>query len=80
MSTPVVREAQSVETYDPKAKWGNNEGKGMGAVHPISWYHNYDGGRAFYTALGHIPGCYSDQTFLDHLYGALYWAATGKGL
>ena len=68
------------KTYDPKVKWGENEGKGMGDFHPISWYHNYDGGRAFYTALGHIPACYSDQTFLDHLYGAVYWAATGKGL
>jgi uncharacterized protein len=68
------------KTYDPKVKWGQNEGKGMGDFHPISWYHNYDGGRAFYTALGHIPASYSDQTFLDHLYGAVYWAATGKGL
>lgn len=68
------------KTYDPYAKWGDNEGKGMGAVHPISWYHNYDGGRAFYTGLGHIPLTYSDQTFLDHIYGGIYWAATGKGL
>ena len=68
------------KTYDPKVKWGTNEGKGMGAVHPISWYHNYDGGRAFYTGLGHIGLVFSDQTFLDHLYGGIYWAATGKGL
>lgn len=68
------------KTYDPYAKWGDNEGKGMGAVHPISWYHNYDGGRAFYTGLGHIPLTFSDQTFLDHIYGGIYWAATGKGL
>lgn len=67
------------KSYDPKTKWGDNEGKGMG-FHPISWYHNYDGGRAFYTALGHIPLTYSDQTFLDHIYGGIYWAATGKGL
>jgi uncharacterized protein len=68
------------KTYDPYVKWGEIEGKGMGSFHPISWYHNYDGGRAFYTALGHIPTTYSDQTFIDHLYGAVYWAATGKGL
>jgi uncharacterized protein len=67
-------------SYDPKAKWGTNEGKGMGAFHPISWYHPYDGGRSFYTALGHIPLTFSDQTFLDHIYGGIYWAATGKGL
>jgi uncharacterized protein len=67
------------KTYNPYAKWGANEGKGMG-LHPISWYHNYDGGRAFYTALGHIPASFTDQTFLDHIYGGIYWAATGKGL
>ena len=67
------------KSYDPNVKWGNVEGKGMG-FHPISWYHLYDGGRSFYTALGHIPLVYSDQTFLDHLYGGIYWAATGKGL
>jgi len=68
------------KTYDPNVKWGTNEGKGMGEFHPISWYHAYDGGRAFYTALGHIPLTFSDQTFLDHLYGGIYWAATGKGM
>jgi type 1 glutamine amidotransferase len=68
------------KSYDPYAKWGDNEGKGMGAFHPNSWYHNYDGGRAFYTGLGHIPLTFSDQTFLDHIYGGIYWAATGKGL
>ncbi|MEJ7645969.1 MAG: ThuA domain-containing protein [Chryseolinea sp.] len=68
------------KTYAPEVKWGTNEGKGMGSVHPIAWYHNYDGGRAFYTGMGHIPLTFSDQTFLDHIYGGIYWAATGKGL
>lgn len=68
------------KTYNPNAKWGDNVGEGMGDFHPISWYHPYDGGRAFYTALGHIPATFSDQTFLDHIYGGIYWAATGKGI
>ena len=68
------------KTFDPYAKWGDNEGKGMGDFHPISWYHEYDGGRAFYTGLGHIPAIYSDPIFLDHLYGGIYWAAKGKGI
>lgn len=67
------------KTYDPYVKWGTNEGKGMG-FHPIAWYHKYDGGRSFYTGLGHIPLTFSDPIFLDHLYGGIYWAATGKGL
>ena len=64
------------KTYNPKT----NKGAGMGDVHPMAWYHTYDGGRAFYTGLGHIGLVYSDQSFLDHLYGGIYWAATGKGI
>lgn len=68
------------KTYDAKTKWGDNVGEGMGDFHPIAWYHNYDGGRAFYTGLGHIGLIYSDPTFMDHLYGGIYWAATGRGI
>ena len=52
-------------------------GKAMG-IHPISWYQPYDNGRSFYTALGHLPATYGDQVFLHHLYGGIYWAATGR--
>lgn len=54
--------------------------KGMGAFHPVSWYQHYDNGRAFYTGLGHLPATYSDAAFRHHLYGGIYWAATGRGL
>jgi type 1 glutamine amidotransferase len=47
----------------------------MGAGHPISWYHAYDGGRAFYTALGHTEESYVEQLFRAHLAGAVRWAA-----
>lgn len=65
-------------TYNPHADWGSKQGEGMGAFHPISWYHEYDGGRAFSTALGHLPATYGDADFLHHVYGGIYWAATGK--
>lgn len=79
------------DTYDPVVTWEERDldengrlvdrvGKGMGNFHPISWYHEYDGGRAFYTALGHIGKVYENQWFLDHLYGGIYYAATGKGV
>ena len=67
------------KTYKPAANWGTKSGKGMGDFHPISWYHEYDGGRAFYTELGHLPATYSDAAFLHHIYGGIYWAATGNG-
>ncbi|MDB5246788.1 MAG: ThuA protein [Segetibacter sp.] len=65
-------------TYNPKVQWGPKKGEGMGKVHPVSWYHNYDGGRSFYTALGHLPTNFSNEAFLNHLYAGIRWAATGK--
>ena len=67
-------------SFDPKAVWGEKSGNGMGGFHPISWYQYYDGGRAFYTGLGHVEDVYSDPAFLDQLYGAIWWAATGRGI
>lgn len=68
------------KSFDPAAKWGDVSSKGKGEFRPMAWYHEYDGGRAFYTALGHVPATYEDTLFLEHVYGGLYWAATGKGL
>lgn len=65
-------------SYNPKVQWGPKKGEGMGQLHPVAWYHNFDGGRAFYTALGHNPANFSDPDFLNHLLGAIRWAATGK--
>ena len=68
-------------SYAIGANWGPGKvAKGHGDFHPISWYHNYDGGRAFYTNLGHVPAVFRDSDFLDHLYGGIYWAASGKGV
>lgn len=50
----------------------------MGEDHPIAWYHEYGGGRAFYTALGHTPESYSDPLFVAHLEGAIRWACCGE--
>jgi type 1 glutamine amidotransferase len=48
----------------------------MGAVHPMCWYHAYDGGRAWYTAIGHTAESYKEPLFLEHLLGGITWAAT----
>jgi type 1 glutamine amidotransferase len=46
-----------------------------GADHPVSWYHAYDGGRSFFTAMGHTRDSYHEAPFLDHLRGAIGYAA-----
>jgi type 1 glutamine amidotransferase len=47
----------------------------MGQDHPIAWYHEFDGGRAWYTALGHRMELYQDTRFTQHLLGGIRWAA-----
>lgn len=47
----------------------------QGAVHPVAWYHTYDGGRSFYTALGHTPESYREPLFLAHILGGIRYAA-----
>lgn len=42
--------------------------------HPISWYHEFEGGKVFYTALGHTKECYTDPLFLGHLLAGIKWA------
>jgi type 1 glutamine amidotransferase len=47
----------------------------MDGDHPIAWYHEYDGGRSFYTALGHTAESYSEPEFMAHVKGGIEWAA-----
>jgi type 1 glutamine amidotransferase len=54
------------------------EGGENGENHPMSWYHNFDGGRAFYTALGHTDASYSEPLYLEHLLGGIKYAMGRK--
>ncbi|MFI6539160.1 ThuA domain-containing protein [Nonomuraea sp. NPDC050547] len=46
----------------------------MGGDHPISWCKVYQGGRSFYTGLGHTVASYSEPAFLQHLKGGIAYA------
>lgn len=50
------------------------QGGGHGHDHPISWYHAYDGGRAFYTGMGHTSESFSNPDLLKHLLGGMTYA------
>lgn len=43
--------------------------------HPIAWCHDYDGGRAWYTGLGHNASAYNEPFFRLHLLGGIQYAA-----
>ncbi|SEJ10468.1 Glucose/arabinose dehydrogenase, beta-propeller fold [Cyclobacterium xiamenense] len=48
-------------------------GEDMGE-HPIAWYHEYDGGRAFYTGGGHTSQSFQEELFLRHLVEGIRYA------
>ena len=50
------------------------EGGKMKDFHPISWYHHFDGGKAFYIEWGHFAETFSSKTFQKMIYRALDWA------
>ncbi|GCE03301.1 ThuA domain-containing protein [Dictyobacter aurantiacus] len=61
-------------TVDEKTYQGGT----MGTDHPIAWYHDFEGGRSWYTAMGHTPDSYSEPLFLSHLWGGISYAANLK--
>ena len=47
----------------------------MGAEHPIAWCQDYDGGRSWYTGMGHTDAAFGDPKFLGHILGGIQTAA-----
>jgi type 1 glutamine amidotransferase len=64
-------------TYDPRGYSVPGGSPGMGD-HPISWCQPYDGGRAFYTALGHKGVYWEEPLLLSHVLGGIEMAAGAK--
>lgn len=51
------------------------EGGTMGHNHPIAWARRFDGGRSWYTALGHTSESFTEPAYLQHLLGGIEWTA-----
>ncbi|MET0717843.1 MAG: ThuA domain-containing protein [Pseudoxanthomonas sp.] len=66
------REAVSVTATVQESDY---EGGTMGADHPIAWCHAFDGGRAWYTGLGHDIKLYADPQFEAQLLRGIRYAA-----
>jgi type 1 glutamine amidotransferase len=45
---------------------------------PVSWARTVDGGRVFYTALGHTGESYSEPFFLKHVADGLDWVLAAR--
>jgi type 1 glutamine amidotransferase len=48
------------------------------APRPIAWYREFDGGRTFYTGLGHTEESWADPLFLGHVWGGVTWVLAGR--
>jgi type 1 glutamine amidotransferase len=57
---------------DPKK--AEYPGDRFGDALPLAWYHTFEGGRSFYTALGHKIEHYSDPRLYQHILGGVLWA------
>ncbi|WP_118194421.1 ThuA domain-containing protein [Albibacterium indicum] len=70
----ISEDIQVIMTIDEDSyKGGRNPDE-----HPMAWYQEYDGGRAFYTALGHTDESYDDPLFLQHILGGIEYAIGGN--
>ncbi|PCG84457.1 glycosyl hydrolase [Streptomyces sp. WZ.A104] len=65
--------ARILATLDETTYTGGN----MKGDHPISWCQAYQGGRSFYTGLGHTKESYAEPAFRSHVLGGLRYA-TGQ--
>ncbi|MDX1736027.1 MAG: ThuA domain-containing protein [Halioglobus sp.] len=70
----IVPDLNWLITIDESSYTGGTNGE----AHPMAWYRHFDGGRSFYTAMGHTAASYREDTFLEHLRGGLAWAI-GEG-
>ena len=64
----------TVHTVAQVEEWRYDAGQGAnGPFHPVSWCRDYEGGRSFYTGMGHTEASYGEDAFRGHLAGALKW-------
>ena len=66
----ISKDIKVIMTIDEKSYHGGHNGDN----HPMAWYHEYDGGRAFYTELGHTKESYHDELYLKHILAGIQYA------
>jgi type 1 glutamine amidotransferase/predicted dehydrogenase len=50
------------------------ESKSHTQNYPNAWYHDFENGRIFYTAGGHLEKDYEDPMFMEHVFGGITYA------
>lgn len=68
----LAHDLTTVDDPEKPAIYGNS--------YPSAWCHTFDGGRQWYTALGHDSTMYSDQLFRRHILGGIEWVVKDSKL
>ncbi len=56
-------------------KWAERAPEIMQPSIPAVWCNEFEGGRVWYSALGHNASCYAEPDYRAHVLGGLKWAA-----
>ncbi|WP_233558501.1 ThuA domain-containing protein [Aquimarina sp. BL5] len=73
---PVQKHVNVLLELDENSYSGNK----MGTKHDIAWYHTYEGGRIFYTGMGHTNETFVNQDFIQHLKEGILWSMGEKNV
>ncbi len=69
------REDVTVIATVDESTYVEEDGNATDDDHPIAWYHDFDGGRSFYTGGGHTAASFDEPLFREHLVGGIQYAA-----
>lgn len=72
----VLLAADPSKLVDPKQ--ASDPPDRIGDTMPLAWCHTFDGGREFYTALGHKKEDYANPILYKHILGGILWAMGAK--
>lgn len=76
---PTVRILMVSDFSSPDFKHSRPMSNTFGTLFPSVWCNEFDGGRQWYTALGHKKENYSDPLFISHIVGGLQWVLVERG-
>jgi hypothetical protein len=54
------------------------QGGKNGSFHPIAWYQEFEGGKSFYTGLGHSIESYKEPAVKQHILGGILYCLNRK--
>jgi cytochrome c len=75
--SPRLSNVHVLATVD-ESTYGEDDGNSADDDHPISWCADYDGGRVWYTGMGHTQASFSEPNFMQHILGGLETASRNQ--